>query len=76
VHDTKKRLRILEETILEADDDELHSWSRVLASVACNLGHIRIVEGGVDFVEDEEGQGLIKMHGKKTEQGDHCLLAA
>jgi hypothetical protein len=67
LHDTNRRLRILEETRLEADDDDLHSWSRVLAGVVCNLGHIGIVEGGVDFVKDEEGQALIKMLSKKIQ---------
>ena len=48
----------------------------MIADVCGDLGDVGVVEGGVDFVEDEEGGGLVAVNGEEQGQGGHGFLAA
>ena len=48
----------------------------MLADVPSDARDVGIVESGVDFVEDEEGRGLVGMDGEEEGKGGHSLLAA
>ena len=48
----------------------------MLADIIRDLGHIRIIEGGVDLVQDEEGRRLVAVDGEEEGEGGHGFLAA
>ena len=48
----------------------------MLADIIRDLGHVRIIEGGVDLVQDEEGRRLVAVDGEEEGEGGHGFLAA
>ena len=68
-------LAALEKTRFQTDNDELHAGLGMLTNVVGDLGNVRVVQGGIDFVENEERRRLIAVNGKEQCQGGHGLLA-
>lgn len=66
----------LEKAGLEADDDELHAGTGVVADVGRDLRDVGVVERGVDFVQHEERRRLVAVNGEQERQSRHRLLPA
>lgn len=71
-----QRLAPLKKSRLQANDDKLHPGPRVVANVSRDLGHIGVVEGGVDLVEDEEWGRLVAVDGEEESERGHGFFAA
>lgn len=71
-----ERLTPLKQPGLQTDHDKLHARPRVVTDVSRDLGDVGVVEGGVDFVKDEEGGGLVAVHGEEEGQRRHGFFAA
>lgn len=48
----------------------------MVADIRGDLGDVGVVEGGVDFVQHEEGRWLVAVHGEQEGERRHCFLAA
>lgn len=75
-HDTHQRLTILKQTGLETDDHKLHARARMIPHIRRQTRGVRIVERGVDLVEDEEWARRVCVDGKEECEGGHCFFAA
>ncbi len=73
-HNPNQRLTILEQARLQRDDDELHSRTSMFTNICRNPRHVRIIERGVDLVQDKERRRLVRVDGEKERQGSHGLL--
>jgi hypothetical protein len=72
--DADKGLAALEQTSLQADDNELHSRSGVVPDVVGNLRNVCVIQSGIDFVEHKEWRGMIAVYRKQEGEGSHGLL--
>jgi hypothetical protein len=52
--DTDERFAVLEKPGFQTDNDELHAGGRVVADVVGNPSHVGVIQGGINFVKDEE----------------------
>lgn len=66
----------MEQARLQANDDKLHARAGVVADIRGDFGDVGVVEGGVDFVQDEEGRGLVAVDGEEEGERGHGLFAA
>lgn len=71
-----QRLRMLEQPSLQTDDNKLESRTRLATDIIADLLDVIIVESSIDFVEDEEGRGLIGVDGEEEGESGHGLFSS
>lgn len=67
-------LAALKQTGLQTNNNKLHTGAGMLANVIGDFGDVGVVERGVDFVEHEEGRGLVAVHCEEKGKRGHGFL--